>query len=248
MESFQQSVRKQTSKRGPKSVFGDAGKRGSIYRWGLATAVDAEVRPLVQVLSRLACDRVPSKKLMLAAGDLSEAAEAFMASGFGQSQSAVNAMDAVLWAAALPALMDKLEPHTWWQLAVALKNYRDVVLDHDHVHTASHLLIAGELGLTLGWRLPELPGVDRVVDSAEIAFEEWFEHHHEAVSASIERGGVEARLVLGSLIRCQRILRKIASRNLSRQQETSAQELATWAIALTTRSGTAASVRSTEMR
>jgi hypothetical protein len=236
-DAFRLSVGKQSKRLSAKKVLGDASEGGTIYRWGMAAAANCECSPLIQTLSRLADDPKLSKK-SLSSEELRQAAAHFLATiGSAAKCSALDSASAILWASSLPGLLDYFDSSLWWRMVASLRQLHAAALKLNRHDNYLHLMLGCELALTLAWRLPELEDAEQLSSSAEIVLEEWFEQGEVSIANALQHGGRDARLILASLIRCQRILRKLGRRKLASEQVKLAKQLATWTIALTTRTG-----------
>ncbi len=100
-------------------------------------------------------------------------------------------------------------------------------------------MLAAELGLTLAWRLTDLPSCRRLQKSALSELENWFRHEDDSVAAAVG-GGLNARLSLASLLRCQRIMQATTKRKIKKGWINIGVELASWVAALTTHTGSTA--------
>ncbi len=217
--------------------FGPAEKDGALYRWGWATATNESCPLAVQWLSRLATGATCSKKRFRAI-DASLTAAEFqerMAGAAGGSGEWHAAMEATIWAAALPRLLDHLEENEWWSLLGSLQNFREAALTHSSSDPMSLIAVA-ELGLTLSIVLRALPSCRRLRSSSLTAFMEWCEQDDLSVSATLLHPQ-RVRFVLASLIRCRQIASlSNGGKQLLKSSKVLAVELGTW-IAGMTRSG-----------
>tara|TARA_R110002049_G_scaffold27321_2_gene94249 strand:+ start:464517 stop:466463 length:1947 start_codon:yes stop_codon:yes gene_type:complete len=222
------------------AMFGEAAvQRGSIYRWGVACARDGEIDDLTHWLSYLASDLKPPKKLS-ARIDLDRSARDIIESVQSLSYTPSSAASAVIWAAAMPALATKLDSLTWWDLLSTLQQLRESIIQRNQFDTPVQLLVAGELGLTLAWRLADLPSCKRLRASSAQAVERWCSTIDDSIAMSVS-GSSDARLVLASLLRCRRLTSKSKKKRSSKNRiDAVSEELATWTIALTTHTGSTA--------
>ena len=219
----------------PRTCFGESAKRGGVYRWGLACARGGALDDLTLWLSQAACDSKPSTKLA-ADIDISRAANDVIESVQSLSFTPSSAATAVVWAAAMPALTKHLEQPTWWELLSTLQQLRESALDRNRVDSPIQLLLAGELGLTLAWRLADLPSCKQLRSSAVQAVERWCKADDDSVAMAIS-GGTDTRLTMAALIRCRKLIGKTTKRRSKDRTATVAEELATWVTALTTHTG-----------
>ncbi len=238
-ESQWQSLRQRITNRAVKVsaefVFGESVKGGAVYRWGMAAALGRPCDEQLQRISRMACGkRAGSKRAPL---DLKAATDEIIdALNNSRSLPVIDCAKAVAWASALPALTEKLDPQTWWNLLGSLQQLRESVVQRNALDTPAELLIGAELGLTLAWRMSDLPSCKRLEKPSADALAAWCKHDDESIHAAID-GGTQARLVLASLVRCRQILEKTTNRKFKRQQLTVGNELATWVAAMTTHTG-----------
>lgn len=216
-------------------VFGKSTQKGSLYRWGVAIAVGGACDELTELLSRLASDEPLSKRLR--GLDLTSAVEMFIDLVDNVSNiSTVDAADAVRWAAAMPGLCERLESSLNLRLLEALHRLHENTLRRSHTYSPTHLILGGELGLTLAWRLEDWSLSRQLQKSGVEAVATWCQQDEEAIAAAITPA-CEARLVLASLIRCRRLIERTTPRRFKKQQVAVGDLLATWVAAMTTRSG-----------
>jgi hypothetical protein len=245
----------------PAKVFGDAAALGHVYRWGMTVAVSAhspaeddgdegsfawesdQDMDLLKSLSRLACDlegKSKKKSERASAIDWANAAEQAIDSFKSfRIPTADQASMAVVWAAALPKLGAVLEADVLNELTGALIELHEAILNRGDVASISHLIVGGELGLTLAWRLPGLPQRKTILQNAGDAVADWAERDDESVSVAIA-GAIYARLALASLIRCRKLMKSIANRKFTKQNLLTADILATWVAVMTGHRGISA--------
>ncbi len=234
-KSLCEQVSASVSKETARAVFGDSAKGGGVYRWGLAASRGSSCSATQELLSRLACGQRPGKKhrnidLDAAAASIVDSLES------ARKLSIADACDAVLWAAALPTLTERLNQQVWWNLLGCLQQLRESYLQRGVSESPVDLLIGVELPLTLAWRLRILPSCKRLEKPAADALAQWCKYEEEAIAASVA-GGIHVRLVAGSLIRCRSIMEKTTRRKWKKQQLLVADEIATWTAAMTTHTG-----------
>ena len=152
------------------------------------------------------------------------------------SYSTLDAANIVLWSSALPALSDHLDQSRWWRVLTAIQQARESILQRNRAYATTHLIMGAELGLTLAWRLGELPSCQHLHASSLDAIAQWCKGDEESMQASLA-GGTDARLVLASLIRCRMILQQRRKGKLRKKQVQIGAELATWVAAMTTHTG-----------
>ncbi|MCG8651454.1 MAG: hypothetical protein MI861_16555 [Pirellulales bacterium] len=238
-KSLREKVIQRAARSSAQAVFGPSADGGAVYRWGLASALGRPCDDLLDMLARMACGAALKKKQKKAI-DLPAAAAEMLETLGGAGDGNIADHAAVLcWAAAMPALIEKLEPQTWWNLLGGLQQWREGAIQRNAVESPLHLLIAAELGLTLAWRLSDLPSCRRLERSAAEALTAWCRRDQEAISAAVARP-TQSRCVLASLLRCRDLLEKTTKRKFKKQQLAVADELAIWAAALTTHNGVVA--------
>ncbi len=234
-KSLSKKIRDRTKKLPASTVFGTAAGHGSVYRWGVAVASGGQVGPLWNALSGLATDQNSAKK-EIATVDFAAGCRSFTELIQGGLMCPLDVASASLWAAAMPGLIDHLPQQQWWELLSALQQYRDSVLQRFSPDSLSCLMIGGELGLTLSWRLTDLPSCSRLQKSSLECLSQWCEREEESISTAI-RGGVNARLALAALIRSKKIVQKTTRRKFKQRHAHAAAGLASWVVAMTTHTG-----------
>jgi hypothetical protein len=228
-------------------VFGPAAKRGAVYRWGFAASTrrtlvqDPEATlhqcdELVEVLSRLACGERVGKSRMKSI-DLPGCAD-FLVEQLGdiRPMSVIDSAITVLWAAAMPALTKDLDQARWWRTLSSLQCLHDSVIQHGHADSPAHLMLGGELGLTLAWRLYPLHSCAQLQASSIDAVTQWCAQEDESVPGAITNF-TDSRLVLASLIRSRHLIAKTSRRKLRKKDSHAGAALATWVAAMTTHTG-----------
>ena len=185
----------------PAKVFGSAAKDGGIYRWGMTVAAtrlsvddddsDRESMEwdndrddqLLALLSRLACDAKHKSKKSTAAVDWSNAADEAMDS-FRYFQSPTTqqaAMAVVLGGGNASVVGRQLDEQVCVDLAAALLELHESFLVRDDVSSHAHLILGGELGLTLATRLPGLPGRKAILQNACDAVIAWADRESDSM-------------------------------------------------------------------
>ena len=219
-----------------RKMFGVGSSSGNVYRWGLAASQGQACDPLSVVLSQLAC---AEEKVQLKGVDLDRAAATFikLIDHIKVIQPA-DAHQAILWAAALPALAQRIEPHRWWRLTSALQQLHEAILQRNSVSSPAHLMVAGELGLTLAWRVRSVAACQRLAQTAAESIRQWSEREGEAVAVVLSRAE-DLRLVLASLMRCQSLMKSVAQKKFRKVERRTLARLADWAAALTHPTGVA---------
>jgi hypothetical protein len=237
-DSLKVRVFSRTTKASIREVLGDGVKAGGVYRWGVAAARGEACDEQCQWLSRLACGMKWTKATSDV--DYQAAAKAAMQQFSGAREiSPLEGAHAIQWAAALPQLTRHLDQQTWWDMLGCLQELRESVMQRNAAATPSHLMIGSELGLTLAWRMVDVPSCKRLAKSSLDAFAAWCKCDEESVSCAIA-SPTDARLVLASLIRCQQIIRGTTKRKVKKQQRSVGEALATWGAAMTTTTGATA--------
>ncbi len=242
-DSLGKKVRDQARRVPPSKVFAKAAKKGRVYRWGIAVACNGSIDPLWDSLSRLATDRKRSGQ-RISQIDIARGADMLMDAINGGSQRLLDVAEANLWAAAMPSLIDQLDHGQWWELLSSLQNFRESVARRADSHRPDFLIAAGEIGLTLSWRLADLPSCRRLQKSSIECLSQWCKQDQESIAASL-CGATNARIVFASLIRCKRIIEATTRRKFKKQQVRIAADLATWIAAMTTHTGGSAMSRAT---
>lgn len=245
-ERLRRQVRDRSRAAPASNVLGEIATGGAAFRWGLAAALGRPLDPLVMSLSRLAvtgkfpassAKPAASKKRPKAANpsepvDVAAAAEQFLDAVTGPVASTHESAEAILWGASMPALIERLEPRVWWDLLGALRQLRDSALRVAEASAPSRLMLGGELGLILAWRLADLPSCRRLAGPSVDAIDAWFGEESDAVGSAV-RGGIDARLVLASVLRCRRLIENTTKRKFKKRQTEIATELATWVAGMT---------------
>jgi hypothetical protein len=159
-KALRKKVRLRAEKQSAKKVLGKAAKGGNVYRWGMEAATQKPIGQLDDVLSRLACNKKVRKKDIQAI-DWTAELESITRQSSLASFSPVQCSRAVMWAAAMPALIDHFDYQIWWEMLRELTGFRETVMDREGSATLPRLIVAGEMGLTLAWRLGDLPSCAR---------------------------------------------------------------------------------------
>lgn len=236
--ALQRKVLQRARQSPPADVFGQAADHGQVYRWGVGAACDGPIRTLWDVLSRLAVDGKPSKK-KLAGVDLVQSAESMVDALNSGVVIPMDAAGATVWAAAMPALIDRLHHSLWWDVLSSLQYFRESVTRREAADRPMYLMAAGELGLTLAWRLADLPSCRRLGKSSVDCVAQWCKQEYESVASAIT-DPLSARLVFASLMRCKHLINATTNRKFKKQYKRVAADLATWIAALTIHTGSTA--------
>ncbi|MGB7323873.1 MAG: hypothetical protein WBD31_03310 [Rubripirellula sp.] len=225
-----------TSKSTPAAaIFGKAGKSGAVYRWGIAVATGTQCGEQMELLSRLACGGSIGKKYE--SFDLVGAVEDFILSiETATAVSVVEANQAVAWAAALPALCRELEPKFSWQLMTSLRQLHEAVISKNQTYSTTHLILGGELGLTLAWRMADVPSCQRLQKQSIAAITDWCDQLDIAVAEAIS-GAADTRAVFASLTRSLSLVSCTSDQKTKKVHAKAAKLLATWIAAMTVRQG-----------
>ena len=236
--TLRKQIRVRAEKRSARFVHGDYAKGGCVYRWGIAASDQAPLRDTEIILSRLACGARVSRKDLLNV-DWPIEFHAF-SDGFVASEPApASAAKMVLWAAALPELIDHMDYRQWWDLLGEVQQIHKSSRQRDGSSSLLRLILGVELGLTLAWRLADLPSCKQLRDVSKEALMRWCDHDEDSIANSI-CGGLHARLALASLLRCRSISEKVFRWKIKRQQRNILSDLAVWVAALTLPNGATA--------
>lgn len=230
-------------------MFGKEDGQAAIYLWGVAAAQGSECDRVIVALSDLTRARENSgvgESVRADQVDFDREAAAFLDSiDSRQVFSALDCHFAVIWAAALPALASRMEAHRWWRLTSTLQQLHESVVQRSMAYSVDHLMLAGELGLTLAWRVPCLSKCKSLAGRAGESVRMWCDREEEAVSGVLGNAA-NVRLILASLLRCRKLLEKVAKRKFRKSDRSLQAVLAEWSAALTHPLGTALSTASEE--
>jgi hypothetical protein len=231
-------------------MYGDAFPAEYVYLWGVAAATGGACSQLVASLARLTL-----------AKPLSDATSDPDSDGVDFDREAARFMDsietcrsfnaevshlAVLWAAALPALASRMEAHRWWRLVAVLRSLSESVVQRSSAYSVDHLMLAGELGLTLAWRVPCVDACASLSVASAESVRSWCDRDQEAVSVALSEPE-SVRLVLASLMRCELLMQKVAKRKFRKSDVKIKILLARWAAVLTNPIGTAFSAAAADV-
>lgn len=234
-KELQENMKARAKKFPASELFGPSATGGSVYRWGVAASRGAACDPVTECLSRLAADASP-KKSTDGPVDIPTAAEKFLETIDGSLPTLGQSAAAVTWAAAMAALSRRLESPMWWDLLGGLQQLRETALQRAEPESPQHLLLAGELGLTLAWRVGELSSCQRLAKPSADEVAAWIDGEEESIAEAV-RGAVDARLVLASLVRLGPLMQHAAGRKWKKRQREICTEMATWVAAMTTHTG-----------
>lgn len=227
---------KRTQSRHLQKLWSDWEPNGAPLRWGYAAAAGELVPEALQALSLLAAGQNVPKRLKM---DYAEAAEAFCDSLSSPGLGAVDFVQILTWAYALPALSEQLDERLWWDVLNRLQTLQRSAVEQSGEESLIHLMIGGELGLVLGWTLVDLPSCEAMLKPAAQAALQWFDRGEEAIDASLAAAGVYSRLTLAAGLRTRCLLKVAAKRKLKTAHVNVLWQLATWATGTTNADGTA---------
>ena len=264
---LQRQVAKADKRRSPSRVFGEMAESGAVYRWGIAASTGREVSPLEQTLSRMAVDdrswvidetaprakSSPKSGTRMTPDGLREAAEWFADGSHSFAHETSSALgdvnerlNAVLWAGAMPGLMQLLPETLWWDvlgrlqwLAVTHQQPGSQPLDapEGNIGLAARWLHAAEIAMTLAWRLASVPSCARLAEPACETVLENLDGTEETVE-DLTANSRSNRLMLASILRCERLVSVLAKKRFRKAQRNTAWELAVWTAAMTRHDGT----------
>ena len=149
------------------------------------------------------------------------------------------AAESVVWAAALPALVHYVPQKSWWRLLSGLQQAHESALQQSHAYTSSHLILGGELGITLAGCLSKLPHCKSLQKGSIKAVRQWCDNDVESIADSIQPL-CDSRMVLASLIRSSGWIDSLSSKKPDKKLVSTGEWLATWIAATTRPDGTAA--------
>lgn len=235
-DTLNEQLQRNIDRKGIKKIFGDWAQRGAVYRWGLGVARSSSCDSLTKTITQLASDQ-PRRLQHDNLAELLPAAELFIdwIQNTSDPSAAENA-SLIAWAAALPGLAAVLEADILQAMIESMIDLRESVLECNQTSSVRHLMVGAELGLTLAWRCRGLPIVKGMNSSAVDAFAKWSKAEQESVSAALEQPA-ETRLVLASVLRCNRLIQKTTKHRWTKQSNRTGDLLATWVTAMTTCTG-----------
>jgi hypothetical protein len=219
--------------------------QGGCLRSGLAIAQAASLTPLQIALGDLASGQVPGPK-RIDAIDWPDAAEEMLrrideARSPGKIDPVV-VTDALLWAYALPPLIDRISETNWKALCQSLDALARHCIAVPDASSVGRLIGGCELSLVLRLRLGELAS-DSLAQQAVEGLCEWCDAAEDSIATAVRGGGRYARLVIASILRQRRLAESVAKCKLKRRRLGTAIDLACWVAAMTRRDGTAAFAR-----
>ncbi|MCH1439914.1 MAG: hypothetical protein L7W43_09665 [Rubripirellula sp.] len=230
-------------------MFGEKQGQLAVYLWGVAAAQGGECDRLILALSALTrATEKPADGACESFEKIDFDREAASFIELIDSRHAFTPLDchfAIIWAAALPALASRIEAHRWWRLTSTLQHLHESVLQRSTAYRFDHLMLAGELGLTLAWRVPCVAACKRLAGNAGESIRMWCDREQESVSDALGNAA-SVRLVLASLLRCRKLLENVAKRKFRKSDRRTQAGLAKWTAALTHPVGTAFSAASVD--
>ncbi|QEG41993.1 hypothetical protein [Roseimaritima ulvae] len=233
---LQKRIAKRSKSRALANLWPDWDPHSGPLRWGYAAASGDRLPDCVHALSLLAAGQPVPKRLRV---DYAEAAEAFCDSLSSPGLGAVDYAQILTWAYALPALSEQLDERLWWDVLNRLQTLQRSAVEQSGEESLLHLMLGGELGLVLAWRLADLPSCEAMLKPATQAALQWFHRGEEAIDAALADGGVYSRLALASGMRTRCLLKTAGKRKLKSAQQNVLWQLVTWAAATTNANGTA---------
>lgn len=233
-KTLRKKVRVRAEKQSARDVFGDAAKKGCVYRWGVAASQQSPCSNPWDVLSRLATDSKVTKK-QIADVNLGQYIDQVIQRLTHVGSSVIDQAELVVVTAAMPSLIDHLDYRVWWDLIGELHRYREMVLEADPASTSA-LIIGGEVGLTFAWRLRDLPSCARLQESAVESVVQWCKHEEDSLASAIA-GSIHTRLTCASLIRCRSLIEGTSRHKFRKQPANVLADLATWTAAMTIHTG-----------
>ncbi|WDQ16104.1 hypothetical protein [Rhodopirellula sp. P2] len=229
-QSLRQKIEFRRQRQNASKLYGDDALDGQIYQWGLAALLNGPVDALSHQLAILATAEADQSSSTDT--DLIPAAELFLeASRDGRSDLAGD-VGCILWASSLPALTSILPLELWWNLLAELQRRVASTLAQDEPQSPHHLLLAGEVGLTLAHRLADLPNCAARGKPSSSAVQAYLDHE-ETIDEAL-RTPHALRAIMASIIRCEEAMRAVSKRKFNATHRSTAEELAGW-IAATSR-------------
>ncbi|MDF1841837.1 MAG: hypothetical protein P1U77_10395 [Rubripirellula sp.] len=238
-DQLKKRITKSSREKSPTSVFGKSANRGKLYHWGVSTSIGGHIDPYWEKLASLACDGLP-KKIETKAFDWGSLSDGILNQLASNSPtSALVATESVVWAAALPALVHFMPQNSWWRLLSGLQQANEAALQRNHAYASGHLILGGELGLTLACCLSKLPHCKQLQQPSIKAVRQWCENDVESVADSIQPIR-DSRMVLASLIRNKGWIASLEPKKAQKKLNATGQWLATWVAATARPDGTTA--------
>lgn len=213
---------------------------GSCLRAGLAIAQNAALEPLQVALTDLAAAIDPGRRLLRSIHWADAAEEMVRKIDFARSPGKLDPVlvtEAVCWAYALPALIERVSEPTWKSLCQSLDALARHCLAYPEPSSVGRLIGGCELALVLRLRLGELASETLAREGID-GLQQWCELSEVSIANAI-RGGKYARLVIASVLRQRRLAEIVAKVKIKRRDLGTAIDLACWAAAFTRCDGTA---------
>ncbi|TWT86128.1 hypothetical protein [Neorhodopirellula pilleata] len=230
-------------------VFGFGATPEACYLFGLTVAAKTHdddesektsetISSWQRQLSRLATHPSDAETTIepLDADELIQRVAAFLKTTPVAKTDLSTALEAILWASAMVPLTRLLPQEIWWQLLSHLQQYRAEAALEAEPRSANYLLLAGELGITLAWRLPTLPSCGRIRQASLDAVSTFLEGEGDSIDRVLTRPQ-DLRLVVASLVRCERLFPIVSKRKFKKRYLEIAAEFATWMAALNRQDG-----------
>lgn len=243
------------------SIFGADTARQACYLYGLSTSLDhavtnsdartnsdtdenqshagSETLAWLGTLARLATSPTDQTVPPSDQEQIRHHATLWLTSAPDGHADLATALEAVLWASAMVRLTRILPQEKWWQLLSHLQQYRAEAALGAESRSAGYLLLAGELGITLAWRLSGLPSCSRTVEASLDAVASFIEGEADSIDCVLQQPG-NLRCVVASLLRCECLFPVVSQRKFKKRHREIAAELATWMAAMLRHDGSQA--------
>lgn len=213
---------------------------GSCLRSGLAIAQNAPLEPLQIALTDLAAGIDPGRRLLRSIHWADAADEMNRKIDFARSPGKIDPVlvtEAVCWAYALPALIERVSEPTWKSLCQSLDALARHCLSFPELSSVGRLIGGCELPMVLRLRLGELAS-ESLAKEGLGGLHQWCAVPEVSLANAI-RGGKYARLVIASVLRQRQLAEIVAKVKVKRKELGTAIDLACWAAAFTRFDGTA---------
>lgn len=233
---LKQRIQKRRSKRCPDRLWPKGAQGSQTLRWGHASATGHPLSPSLEAVSRLASGEPLAAQPQI---DFCEAAESFCDSLSSPGLAPPDYSEILIWAYALPELVEHLDERLWWDVLNRLQSLQRAAAEQSPPHSPAHLMLGGELGLVLAWSLADLPSCQAMQEPATAAALAWLAEHDAAIEDALAESAIHVRLILAAGLRVQRLLKVVADRKLPSAGEALLWNLTTWAAALTNPDGVA---------
>ena len=241
-----------------KDIFGRSAAGGRVYRHGVAAAIGAGVPLAWELLTRMAVNDKPigirrkqSEAESLADWEPIAGADQLVADWLDEFRlhdqwTPLEASRAILFAATLPGLQTQIQATQWTALVASLIQLHQQSASAGKPDSTSTLMLGGELGLTLAWRLDSRHR-KQWLNSAARTVSRWTEHFESAESDAVSHHD-QLRLVVASLCRIELLAANLSPKKKKRKNEDAksidcsllaecVRELAVWMIGTTRRDG-----------